>query len=604
MRSAVAWVLLAALAGCGSNGAGSQPADGLMDVPDGGGGRGGSGGRGGVSGAGGAGTGGVSGASGGAQTGVSGAGGAGTGGVSGTGSAGTGGRGGAAGTGGVSGTGGAETGSAGTGGRGGAAGTGGVSGASGAAGIGGVSGTGGAGTGGRGGAAGSGGSAGGPARGGATGSGGSAVVVGARAKAIAAGGDTTCAILIDGRVKCWGNNGYGQLGIGDTQNRGDDPGEMGAALPAVDLGTGRTAVAVSVGYNHACALLDDAHIKCWGNNDTGKLGLGDAFSRGDNPGEMGDALPAVDLGTGRTVKVVSAAFYHTCAMLDNDLVKCWGGEGGAVSRGELGYGDTMARGDIPGQMGDDLPAVDFGAGRTVKAMSSASDNNCVVLDNGTVKCWGDNSIGELGLDDIRRPREQPGEMGDALPAVNLGTGRTAVGLLKSISRTMCALLDNQTLKCWGRNCSGQLGIGDAINRGAAPSEMGDNLPAIDLGTGLHPLSVGAIGNDHTCMLLTATASSAGARAASARPVTATGPSGATCPARWATCCPSSTSAPAAPWHPSPPASIHTCVLLDDGGVKCFGMARFYGNLGQGDRVDWGNMPGQMGDDLAYVDLGP
>jgi alpha-tubulin suppressor-like RCC1 family protein len=429
-------------------------------------------------------------------------------------------------------------------------------------------------------------------------------VPGARAKAIAAGGDTTCAILLDGRVKCWGNNGYGQLGIGDTQARGDDPGEMGAALPAVDLGTGRTAVAVSVGYNHACALLDDAHIKCWGNNDTGKLGLGDAFSRGDNPGEMGDALPEVNLGTGRTVKVVSAAFYHTCAILDDDLLKCWGGEGGAVSRGELGYGDTMARGIIPGQMGDALPAVDFGAGRKVKAVSSASDNNCVVLDNGTVKCWGDNSIGELGLDDLVDRGNMPGQMGANLPVVDLGTGRTAVGLLKSISRTMCALLDNQTLKCWGRNFSGQLGIGDAINRGAAPGEMGDNLPAVDFGTGLHPLSIGAIGNDHTCMLLTGDRLKCWGEGGFGQAGDGVGTEWGDMPGEMGDVLPVVDVGTGRTVVSVAAGLFHTCVLLDDGGVKCFGMARFYGNLGQGDVVDWGNMPGQMGDDLAYVDLGP
>jgi E3 ubiquitin-protein ligase HERC3 len=171
------------------------------------------------------------------------------------------------------------------------------------------------------------------------------------------------------------------------------------------------------------------------------------MSRGDNPGEMGDGLPEVSLGTARTVKAVSAAYYQSCAILDNDRLNCWGGLGGALSRGELGYGDTMARGIVPGQMGDALPAVDFGAGRKVKMVSAASDNSCAVLDSGIVKCWGDNSIGELGVDDRVERGNMPGQMGDNLPAVDLGTGRTAVGILKSVSRTMCALLDDQTLKC-------------------------------------------------------------------------------------------------------------------------------------------------------------
>ena len=429
-------------------------------------------------------------------------------------------------------------------------------------------------------------------------------VPGARAKAIAAGGDFTCAILIDGRVKCWGNNSFGQLGIGDTQARGDDPGEMGAALPAVDLGTGRTAVAVSLGYSHACALLDDAHVKCWGYNDTGDLGLGDAMSRGDNPGEMGDALPEVNLGTGRTVKVVSAAAFHSCAILDNDLLKCWGGQGGTASRGELGYGDTRARGIVPGQMGDALPTVDFGPDRKVKAVSTAADNSCVVLDNATVKCWGDNSIGELGIDDLVDRGNMPGQMGANLPAVDLGTGRTAVGILKSSSRTMCALLDNQTLKCWGRNFSGELGIGDTINRGAVPGEMGDNLPAVDFGTGLHPLSVGAIGSDHACMVLTGSRLKCWGDGSKGQVGDGQGNGWGDMSGEMGDALPVVDVGTGRTVVSVAAGSSHTCVLLDDGGVKCFGMNRFYGNLGQGDTVDRGLAPGQMGDDLAYVDLGP
>ena len=73
-----------------------------------------------------------------------------------------------------------------------------------------------------------------------------------------------------------------------------------------------------------CAVLDDDSVKCWGDNWYGKLGLGEPSSRGDGPGEMGDNLPAVDLGTGRTAKMISAGGFHTCAVLDDDSVKCWG----------------------------------------------------------------------------------------------------------------------------------------------------------------------------------------------------------------------------------------------------------------------------------------
>ena len=105
---------------------------------------------------------------------------------------------------------------------------------------------------------------------------------------LASAGSSTCAILDSGQVKCWGNNGNGQLGIGDTGNRGDGPGEMGAQLPPVDLGPGRTALSISGGAQHICVLLDNAGVKCWGLNTSGELGLGDKLPRGVAIGQMGD----------------------------------------------------------------------------------------------------------------------------------------------------------------------------------------------------------------------------------------------------------------------------------------------------------------------------
>ena len=93
--------------------------------------------------------------------------------------------------------------------------------------------------------------------------------------AVAPGGYHTCALLRDGRVKCWGSSMYGQLGYGDTDNRGDNAGEMGDNLPAVDLGTGLKAKAITSSNGHSCALLDNGSVKCWGKNTFGQLGYGD-----------------------------------------------------------------------------------------------------------------------------------------------------------------------------------------------------------------------------------------------------------------------------------------------------------------------------------------
>jgi len=353
---------------------------------------------------------------------------------------------------------------------------------------------------------------------------------------ISGGGSHTCALTNTGAVKCWGSNLVAQLGLGDTVSRGGSPAEMGAALPAVDLGTGRTAVAVSGGGTYTCALLDDGSVKCWGYNADGQLGLGDDATRGDAPGEMGDALPAVDLGTGRTAVAVSAGGTHTCALLDDGSVKCWGSN----VDGRLGLGDTDNRGDDPDEMGDDLPAVPLGTGRTAVAVSAGTSHTCAVLDDGSVKCWGSNFSGRLGLGDTDNRGDAPGEMGDALPAVALGTGRTAVAVSVGTNPT-CVVLDDGTVKCWGVNTTGELGQGDTDNRGDAPGEMGDALPAIDLGTGRTAVGVSA-------------------------------------------------------------SQVSVCALLSGGSVKCWGYG-LHGRLGLGDSSIRGDAAGEMGDALPTLSLG-
>ena len=97
---------------------------------------------------------------------------------------------------------------------------------------------------------------------------------------------------------------------------------MGDNLPAVDLGSDRTSKVIAAGYAHTCAILDNAYVKCWGSNTSGQLGLGDTNKRGDNSSEMGGSLPVVDLGSERTATAIAAGYAHTCAILDNEYVKC------------------------------------------------------------------------------------------------------------------------------------------------------------------------------------------------------------------------------------------------------------------------------------------
>jgi alpha-tubulin suppressor-like RCC1 family protein len=154
----------------------------------------------------------------------------------------------------------------------------------------------------------------------------------ARGAGISAGGYHTCALLDDGSVRCWGYGADGQLGYGNTNNVGEHqpPGSVGS----VDLGPGRTATAISASLAHTCAIVDNGSVRCWGLGFDGRLGYGNRDNVGDHqtPGSVGP----VDLGPGRTAVAISAGGRHTCAILDDGDVRCWGYGG----NGQLGFGNT------------------------------------------------------------------------------------------------------------------------------------------------------------------------------------------------------------------------------------------------------------------------
>lgn len=245
---------------------------------------------------------------------------------------------------------------------------------------------------------------------------------------------------------------------------------------APDRGPPLTALDLSLGYQHGCALLESGALKCWGLNESGQLGLGDLASRGNAPGEMGDNLPAVDLGAGGRATAVACGGLHTCALLDGGAVKCWG----LNEHGQLGIGDTRPRGGHPADSGDGLLEVALGHDRSARAIASGYAHSCALLDDGAIKCWGENDYGQLGLGDTEHRGDDPGEMGNLLSAVDLGSARGVVQIALGWYHS-CALLDDGTVKCWGDNSFGQLGRGDVQSRGDDPGEMGDALPALDLG---------------------------------------------------------------------------------------------------------------------------
>lgn len=356
---------------------------------------------------------------------------------------------------------------------------------------------------------------------------------------IAAGREHTCALLKQGSrriVKCWGRNSFGQVGLGDTNYRGGDPNDMGENLAAVNLGENVKPLSIAAGEFFTCALLKQGRrrmVKCWGRNDFGQLGLGDTRDRGGDPNDMGDNLPAVNLGNNVKPLGVFPGAAHSCALLKEGkekLIKCWGDNSLAqLGLGIPAMGDDGAchidphncRGDAPDEMGDNLPAVTLGENITSRRLTAGlvgDYHNCVALKHGrlrSLKCWGWNDLGQLGLglpssgDDDRcslNPDncrgDSPDELGDDLPFVNLGE---SVRVLSTTGggKHMCALLKMQPgkeVKCWGSNDFGQLGLGDTDDRGSDPDDMGDNLPTVRLGSDVKPLSIAA-GGEHTCALL-------------------------------------------------------------------------------------------------------
>ncbi|MBI2521823.1 MAG: hypothetical protein HYV97_15515 [Bdellovibrio sp.] len=274
----------------------------------------------------------------------------------------------------------------------------------------------------------------------------------------------SCGLFDDTSLRCWGYNPYGNLGQDNTSNYTYIP-----TTAPINLGAGRTAIQFSVGTYSVCARLDNGTVKCWGYNPYGNLGQGHTNNLGDQVGEMA-ALTPVDLGTGLTAKYVCTNNYHACAITNNDKIKCWGYGG----NGQLGYENTNNIGDAPGEMGDALAYVNLGTGRTVKKLSCGVNYNCAILDNDKMKCWGYNAQGQLGLNTTAAKGTAGGTMGDLLPYVNLGTGRTAIDVKTGYYHT-CAVLDNNDVKCWGYNHLGQIGAGMVGNFGDSAGEMGDAL---------------------------------------------------------------------------------------------------------------------------------
>jgi len=252
---------------------------------------------------------------------------------------------------------------------------------------------------------------------------------------VTAGAYHTCALVSD-RVKCWGYNGYGQLGD-ETTTWSLEPVEVkinGSPLTGV--------TAISAGANHTCALVSSG-VKCWGQNYLGQLGDG-TTNYSSTPV---DVLVEVNPDTPLTgVTDVSAGNEHTCAVVPGG-VKCWGYNFyGQLAEGT--YTDRTTAVDVLVAANTPLAGV--------SAISSGGWHTCALVSGG-LKCWGNNDYGQLGAESI---------MGSPRPVDVLATESTLLAGVSDVSSGddhTCALVSGG-LKCWGENQNGGLGDGTFQHR--------------------------------------------------------------------------------------------------------------------------------------------
>lgn len=266
------------------------------------------------------------------------------------------------------------------------------------------------------------------------------------AVAVSAGREHTCALTSDSGVMCWGRGEEGQLGSGTHQN---------TSFPVHVQGLASGVISVSAGDTHSCAVTAEGALKCWGSNSCGQLGDGTTTDR-DMP------VDVYSLQSG--VSAVAAGGLHTCAIV-NSGVKCWGCNGS----GELGNG-SFDNSSVP----LDVEGLDTGA----TAITAAGGHVCAVTFGGGVKCWGYNDAGQLGDGSYNRSQFPRSVVGISYGAVAVSAG----------DHHTCAI-HGSTVKCWGSDSSGQLGNGSGSTNPYAANVTG--LP-----DGVN--SLGAGGN-HTCI---------------------------------------------------------------------------------------------------------
>lgn len=287
--------------------------------------------------------------------------------------------------------------------------------------------------------------------GGSGGAGGSCPIGAAQIKRIAAGHQHTCAVTSDNRVKCWGSNDSGQLGLGTVDMV---PHPVPAVVPCLS-----DVIQVAAGKSHTCALTILGEVLCWGGNHVGQLGT-DNF--------MPYLTPQKVVTLDSFIEIVAGDDF-TCARNGSSEAFCWG----ANNHKQLGSTFDVMSSEVP--TGVIL--------MNSTAIAAGSEHGCAIHKANELACWGNNAAGQAGQDPISMPDVDTPET----VAIMGGPSELAAG-----GHHSCALNAGGMAYCWGSNSSGQLGTGGEPN--------GSDSPAVVSFFPVTPLASISLGGLHSCAI--------------------------------------------------------------------------------------------------------
>jgi alpha-tubulin suppressor-like RCC1 family protein len=307
-------------------------------------------------------------------------------------------------------------------------------------------------------------------------------------KQVVSGSSHTCAIGLDNKAYCWGENNYGQLGTGDATSS-STPVFVKAGDPT-DALYDKTITQITAGWYHTCALDSTGKAYCWGWNNYGQLGTGDAtssstpvFVKADDP---------TDVLHGKTITQITAGWYHTCALDSTGKAYCWGWN----NYGQLGTGDATSSSTPVFVKADD--PTDALYDKTITQITASNNHTCALDSTGKAYCWGRNNSGQLGTGNntssnvpvaIKADDPTDALYSKTITQITAGWGHT------------CALDSTGQAYCWGENNSGQLGTGNNTSSNV-PVAIKANSPS-DALYGKTIMQITADGTDntsHTCAL--------------------------------------------------------------------------------------------------------